>query len=147
MSERTLRWVLLGVMFVTLFLPNTYEPNWLLFLWFFLNSLAAVMDLSYINEVVYRLGYMLFTLSFPILIFLNWSLAISTSRRLKILYRAFLLILCPVMWWAALNIDPVVRGIGVWTIPIVGTVAALVEIAFIIGEQETKTDNSGAVTE
>ena len=51
------------------------------------------------------------------------------------------------MWWATLNTDPAVRGIGVWTIPIVGTVAALVEIAFIIEEQETKPDNSGAITE
>jgi hypothetical protein len=147
MNERTLRWILVGVMLVTLFLPNTYEPNWLLFLWVFLNSLAAAMDLSYIDEIVYRLGHMLFTLSFPILIFLNWGLAISTSRRLKTLYRASLLILCPVMWWVVLNIDPVVRGIGVWTIPIVGTVAAFVEAVLAIGEQETKTDSSGTFTE
>jgi hypothetical protein len=147
-SERTFRWVLVGVMFMTLFLPNPYESNWFLFLWGFMNSLAVVMDSSYIDDIViYRLGYILFTLSFPIVIFLNWGLAISASRGLKIFYRAFLLVSYPVMWWAVLNTDPSVRGIGVWTIPIVGTIAALVEIAFIIREQETKPTDSRAVTE
>jgi hypothetical protein len=135
-------------MSVTLFsstLPHTYEPNWFLFFWGFMDVVTGSAHID--DVVVYQLGDILFALPFLILIFLNWGLVISASRRLKTLYRIFLLVLCPVMWWGASNADPAVRAFGSHSaITAVAIVAALVEVIFIIGEREAKSDNSGAVT-
>lgn len=138
MSEVCLRLILVGVMFVALFLND----NWVGIYWYSMEYLAAVIRLSSIGsigDIVPVLGVILFLLTVPILIPLNVFLVVSPVRGLKMLYRIFLLVLFPLMWYELFQRDPVWREGWFLAIPAVVTAAALMEIAFLVGERLRKS--------
>ena len=135
MFERILRLSLICIIFATFFLPNTGEPNWLFISLVFLLYLTGVTSISSIGGIIFWLCFMLFLLALPILIVLNLFLVAvgDPPVKLKILYRSLLLILCPVSWGGTLlRWSGGSEGLGLWAIPIVVTVAAVMEIAFIV---------------
>lgn len=146
MSERRLRLVLAGVMFVTIFLrcdPRSgteSAPNWV---FIFLFSIEALSWL-FTRKVTYTLNFTdwlnvlnyLSPSSVLLLIPSNIFLAVCPFRRLsrwlKTLYRIYVLILLPWTWHFAVGVDPGYGGVRFWA-PVVVSAAALVEIILLIG--------------
>jgi len=159
MSERLFRLVLAGVIFVTLFLrcnPLSEAegvPNWLFILFVSMEALTWLFDRpSY--GAIYPIDFigwlnalsLLSPLSVTLLIPFNIFLVIwpfrGLSKLLRILYRILMLILFPLTWYLTFTIDPTYRrGMGFWAIPVVITVAALLEIAFLVGGHLRKLQN------
>lgn len=150
MFERYSRLVLASVMSVTLFLPNTGEPNWFFIFWSSGLYLAGVTSaLHSIGGIIFWLGTMLFLLAVPILILLNALLVLADFLvRLKTLYRISLLILFPLTWWGTLlRWSGGSWGVGFWAIPAVVTAATLTETAFLVGGRLRKSQNARSVPE
>lgn len=147
MAKRRLRLILLGFLFITLFLPVDPDPheipfNWLFSLWYSLLHLAAIPDLiakPSIGRLLFWVGSLLDLLAIQILILFSLCLCCPARlRKLERLYRISLLVLFPVKWWFVLFITDPYRGIGYWANPVLVTVAALMEIGFMIYERRKK---------
>jgi len=143
MTKRRLRLILLGILFVTLFLPVDPDPqvpfNWLFSIWYSMESLAAIrsaiVELD-IGDLIGWVGRLLYLLAIQILIVFNLCLCCSARLRiLERLYRIFLLVLFFVVWWFVLFIIDPYRGIGYWANPVLVTAATLMEIGFMIYER------------
>lgn len=150
MSERRLRLVLVGIMLVTLFLPNTGELNWVFILWYSMLYLAGIASvLSSISGIIFWLGAMLFLLTVPALMLLNTFLVLAGfSTKLRRFYRILLLILFPLTWWGTLlRLSGGAWGVGLWAIPAVVTVAALMETAFVISDDLNKSQGTDTILE
>ncbi len=151
MTKHRLRLILLGVLFITLFLPVDPDPqvpfNWLFSIWYSLNLLAAIPDLiakPSIGRLLFVIGSLLYFFAIQILIVFNLCLCCSARLRiLERLYRIFLLVLFFVVWWFVLFIVDPYRGIGYWANPIMVTVAALLEIGFLIYERRRESTDLG----
>lgn len=140
MFEHHLRWVLAGVMFVTLFLPNSGNSNWLYAFWYPLEILSNIFYST--SNLILGSGLLLFLLSIPILILLNVSLAISSSQRLKKFYRIALLVLFSLTWWGTLSgLSNGAWGIGFWANPLVITAAVLMESALVGWNHIKRSEN------
>ncbi len=140
MLERRLRWILAGVALLTLFLHNTGSSNLLFIFWGSMTSITAVINLvnlpttGSIADIMMWLGAIsFFFLAIPSLVLLNVCLAAFPTSRLKKYYRIFLLIWYPVTWLGTLDrYAGGAWGLGLWAIPTIVTVAAVMELAFII---------------
>jgi len=137
MYKHHLRLILLGFLFVTLFLPMGDDtPNWLFSLWYSLHLFAAIPDLiaePNIGHLILWMGLLLGFLVIQILILFNLCLLFRKWERW---YRISLLVLFPVTWWFVLfRIDPLYRSVGYWANPILVSIAALMEIGFITYER------------
>lgn len=92
MTKHRLRLILLGVLFITLFLPVDPDPqipfNWLFSIWYSMESLAAIrsaiVELD-IGDLIGWVGRLLYLLAIQILIVFN--LCLCCSARLRILER------------------------------------------------------------
>ncbi len=143
MCKYHLRLILLGALFITLFLPVDPDPqipsNWVFSIWYSLNLLAAIPDLiakPNIGRLLFGLGSLLDLLAIQILILFNLCLCYSARpRKLERLYRISLLVLFLVKWWFVLFITDPYRGIGYWANPALVTAATLLEIGFMIYEK------------
>lgn len=125
--ERGLRVVLAGILFAALFLPSDpeVESNWALILWY---SLEAPICIPFLWAL-------------PSLVVLNICLAICLHRGLRTLYRAYLLILFPLVLCATLIMEPF-RGIGFWAHPVMVSIAALVEVVLIVRQRRLEQKNA-----
>jgi hypothetical protein len=147
MAKRHLRLILLGFLFITLFLPVDTDPqvpyNWLFSLWYAMEFLAAILDTTFkpdMGDWIREVGHLLYWFAIQILLFLNLCLYWSArpAKKLERLYRISLLGLFPLVWWQGIfSIDPY-RGVGYWANPVMVTVAALMEIGFMIYERRKK---------
>lgn len=144
MSKRRLRLILLGLLFITLLLPMAPDPQapsiWLYSSWYSMESLAAIPDLiaePNVGHLIFWVGLLLYLLAIQILMFLNLCLCWSAhpARKLEWLYRISLLVLFPLVWWCGMFIIEPYQGIGYWANPVMVTVAALMEIGFVIYER------------
>jgi hypothetical protein len=149
-SERTSRLVLISVMCVTLLLPYDINySNW----WGILGALAQLAaSLPYrpsIHRVFDSLAAMLTYLAVPVILLVNVAvLQSSLDKRWKKRCRALLLVLCPLRWWGIWQgFSGGAGGIGLWVTPIVVTVAALLEVVFIISERKKKIEDVGSAVE
>jgi hypothetical protein len=144
MSERALRLVLVGIMCVTLFLPNTGVPNWFDAYWSSMEILAVILY-SPLN-IVLGFASILCLLAMPILILLSILLGLADSSvRLRRFYRILLLVVFPLMWgWTFLRWTGGLGGVGLWANPIVVTIAALMEIAFMISERLKRSQSTSS---
>jgi hypothetical protein len=119
-------------MFVTLFLPIDPEitSNWAFILF---HSLETPLCTP-------------FLLAVPILILCNVLLMVFPSDRVKKVYRIFLLVLFPLVWFGTLITTPPFRGAGFWAKPAVVSAAALLEIVFVLWERREKSGGTGLET-
>ncbi|MGC9397044.1 MAG: hypothetical protein ACP5J4_19550 [Anaerolineae bacterium] len=147
MTKCRLRLILLGLLFVTLFLPVDPEvpTNWFFSFWSLLLFLAAIPDLianPSISRLLFGVGSLLYFFAIQILILFNLCLCCSAClRKLERLYRISLIVLFFVVWWFVLFIVDPYRGIGYWANPVMVTVAALLEIGFVMHERSRKPLN------
>jgi hypothetical protein len=150
MTKRRLRLILLGLLFITLFLPVDPDPqvpfNWLFSIWYFMEFLAAIPNTTFkpdIGDWIREVGHLLYLFAIQILILLNLSFCLSVrpARKLERLYRISLLVLLPLVWWQGIFIIDPYRGIGYWANPVMVTVAALMEIGLVIHERSRKSVN------
>lgn len=145
MFERVLRLIAGGGMFLTLFLrlnPLGSEglTNWTYILWFSSEALPAIFsDLSIFERAIW-LGLVLPLLAVPLLILFSMYLSIHPSRKTKILYRVFVLILLPLTWYRSFHIDFEWPEAGVfWVSTAAVSLAALIEVALESKEKNKKT--------
>jgi hypothetical protein len=149
--ERTLRWILVIVMFVTFFVlpPDVNYSNW----WYTLEVLVGVATISLdqlsISKVSFILAAMLMYLPVPVILLVNVAvLQSSLDKRWKKRCRALLLVLCPLQWWWIWRgVSGGSRKIGMWPTPVVVTVAALLEVVFIISERKEKLKGTSSAVE
>jgi len=163
MSERLFRLVLAGVMFATLFLrwnplsDTQGMPNWVFILGASMEALTWLFSRP--RSVNYSVGFagwlnflsLLSLLSVPFLISLNVLLAVcpfrGLNRWLKMLCRISVLILLSLTWYLTFHIDPGWRGVGFWANTAVVSVAALMEIVFLISGRLRKRQSTGPAVE
>lgn len=128
MSERRLRLVLAGVTFVTFFLPWDAPP-------------VSIHNWALIFVYLQYLPGLLYGLAIPLLFLSNTCLLLSPSANLRLLYRIFLLpSLLFATWHLSVSAESRWRGVGFWTNIAVVSVAALLEIVFVIKERVRKLE-------
>jgi len=136
------RLILIGAMFVILFLPmfkHSHLPNWALLFFLFHDSYVELNILTLLHIIPDVLA----SLSVPILMMLNLILALFPTRGWKTLYRICLLILFLTTWWLTLILNSAGWEIvGLWAVPIVITIAALFEVGFIVKRKLERAEDT-----
>lgn len=144
-KHRSIRLILAGVVFTVFFLPTNppseTTPNWLLILWSSWEALPRILGGTGIANRIGWVRILLFWWAVPLLFLFNVCLSVCPFGALRTLYRVFILILLPLTWHGAFQADPGWRGMGFWAHITVVSVAALVEIVFLIGERLRKPQN------
>jgi hypothetical protein len=158
MPERVFRLVLAGIMVVTLFLPfqpvsaAREVPNWLFILYASVETSVALLSgprttlfpVRLVNwfDLLSRLSL----LSVLFLIPFNILLAVCPFERLKtwlrIAHRLALLVLVVLTWRFTFIVAPVIRGVGFWANTAVISIAALVEVIFLISQGGKGSQNA-----
>lgn len=138
--EHGLRLVAAIFLLTTLFLPagsppNADEPNWGFILYYGADALAAFPQPLAILTMAGLLGAPL--LAMTNLLFIFWS-----PRNLKIVYRIYLLVLCPLTWYGTLLTPPKMRGLGFWANAMVITAAFGLELIFFVRERQPTSVSS-----
>lgn len=133
--EHGLRLAVAILLLITLFLPAGLSPggdgpNWGFILYYGADMLAFFPHPLAILIIAGLLGAPLLVLAN--LLFIFWS-----PPRLKIVYRIYLLVLCPLTWYGTLLTHPKMRGPGFWANAIVITVAFGLEITFFVQERRS----------
>jgi hypothetical protein len=131
MSEFRLRLVVVGLKVVSLLAFR----NWAIVFWSFATALRALEN-AYLEDsisgVAGGLRLMLPLMAVPVMIPINVLLAFSSSRGLRVLYRAVLLVLTPFVVDLALR-STVWHQTGLLAIPVVVVAAAVIEIGWMVG--------------
>jgi len=129
-------------MLATLFLPTfpfpSLAPNFFFMLYYSAETLSRMFSEFDITHCIDWLPQFFFWSAISLLLLLNVCLLIRVLRGLRVLYRMSVLILLPLTWYATLQADPQWWGVGLYAIPAVVTVAALMEVAFLINELRRK---------
>jgi len=167
MSECLFRLVLVGVIFVTLFLPWNrvsdsmgvptkhilYEgiPTFLFIVWVTLETLPTVIRGIGLVYSINGLCIVLFLWAIPFLMPFNVGLAVcpfeGLTRWLKVLYRIFLLIVLALAWHAVFLFYRSWRGAGFWSSIAAVSVAVLIEIVLVISEWLKKPQGARSIIE
>lgn len=149
MTKRRLRLMLLGLLCIIFLLPMASDPKappiWMYSFWYSMETLAVILSPTIkpdIGDLISWVGALLYLLAIQILIVFSLCLCCSARlRKLERFYRVSLVVLFFVVWWFVLFIIDPYRGIGYWANPVMVTVAALMEIGFVIQERSRKPVN------
>jgi hypothetical protein len=117
MLEHRVRLILMGTMLVAGFLPIFPGVPYLRWL---------------VGSILFEtVATRFLLLPYPCLILLNAYLTLSRTSKLKIVYRILLFVYVPFEWFLRLlDSSPDVQ-IGYWAVPVVVSIAALVELSLI----------------
>jgi hypothetical protein len=141
--ERLSRWILVCAIFLALSL----DYNWVGIVWYSMEYGSGLINLifagsiDHISQITHSLSRLLFLLAGPILALLNIILALFPTRKLKIFYRVLLPVVCSLEWYELFQVDPAWRRSWYLAIPIIITVAVLMEIALAASEWRKKPES------
>ncbi len=146
MSERHLRLILAGAMFVTLLLPMNPHPdpvpNGVYILWYSMEAMPRILRST---DIAYSMGWLLPLLGLLgtlVLIPLNLCLVARPRKGVKVLYRILVLALLPLAWYTTFSTALRFRGVGLWANTAVVSAAVLLEAFFVAREQQGKQENA-----
>ncbi len=144
MAKSRLRLILLGLLCITFLLPMAPQspPICLFSLWYTMEILVGAFNTIThgfkltIGDLIMGAGELSYLLAIPTLIFLNLCLCLSDRSAIKLerLYKISLLVLLPLVWYVMFIIKPD-QEIEYWASPVAVTIAALLEIGFMIYER------------
>jgi hypothetical protein len=144
MLERRSRWILIGAMSLALLFPY----NWVGIAWYSMEygygliNLIFASSIDHVSHITHSLSRLLFLLAGPILALLNIILALFPIRKLKAFYRIPLPVVCSLEWYELFQVDPAWRRSWYLAIPVIITVAVLMEIVLAAGEWRKKPEST-----